>query len=316
MLVLTALVAPWGVQRAHAATTVERDIAYSGGSTGTHQTFDVWYTNSSSLRPAVILIHGGGWVGGDKAAMENSPVGVIPQLLGAGYVVINMNYRLAAVPASGPGETPAAYRDQPADTEAVIQWAKAHSASPYFIDANRIALVGGSAGGQIALLTALRDSGVPQNKVKAVVSWAGPTNMVLFGYEQACIRPGATGPCKTVDTTVGSSHVAYPYPEMVRQWAGGCTVLECRNQVYGPNSPVNHVSSQNPATLMIHGVADEIVPFEQSVELYSKQLALGNTLNTRLQPCAVTLDAKLCAEHFTLVNGVMPTTLQFLGNKL
>lgn len=113
--------------------------------------------------PIAILIHGGGWGSGDKAqdfgALEKP-------LTDAGFTRFSINYRLAPQ-----NRWPACFED----VQAAIHWVREHAAE-YKGDPKRIALIGYSAGGQLAMLAAMRaDEG---SKVQAVVGLAPAAELV------------------------------------------------------------------------------------------------------------------------------------------
>jgi acetyl esterase/lipase len=89
--------------------------------------------------PVVIFVHGGGWASGFRS--EFVPMAV--RLAQRGYAAATISYRL-----SGEAQYPAAIHD----TRAAVRWVREH-AGQYHIDPQRIALAGGSAGGQIASLS-------------------------------------------------------------------------------------------------------------------------------------------------------------------
>src|SRR5919201_2813081 len=91
--------------------------------------------------PTMIYIHGGGWTGGTK---ESRSVAILPYL-DMGMNVVNVEYRLARV-----AQAPAAVEDCRCALRWVIQNAK-----QYGIDVNRLAVAGESAGGHLALTTAM-----------------------------------------------------------------------------------------------------------------------------------------------------------------
>ncbi|WP_235922896.1 alpha/beta hydrolase [Rugamonas aquatica] len=88
--------------------------------------------------PVVVLVHGGGWRAGFRA--EFAPMAV--RLAQRGYAAVTVSYRL-----SGEAPYPAAIHD----VRAAVRWVRGH-AGQYRLDPRRIALAGGSAGGQIASL--------------------------------------------------------------------------------------------------------------------------------------------------------------------
>lgn len=84
------------------------------------------------------MIHGGGWRSGDRSH-NNTLAG---QLAAKGFVAIPVDYRLS---------TEALYPAAVQDVKAAIRWVRAHAAA-YHIDPNRMAILGFSAGGQLAAL--------------------------------------------------------------------------------------------------------------------------------------------------------------------
>ena len=184
---------------------------------------------SRAVTPGVIVVHGGGWRGGTR--MEFSGLG--RHLAGLGYVVASVDYRLA------PGWPFPAARD---DVAAAIAAFKAH-ALEIGLDTNRLALVGRSAGAQLALLAAYT---LHDPAVKGVVSFYGPTDLA-YGYEHPADP-------KVFDST--SALVAY---------LGG-RLLD-RPVAYRMASPIEYVGRATPPTLLIHGTPDELVEVEQSRRL-------------------------------------------------
>lgn len=101
---------------------------------------DVFYPPSSRKKsPAVVLVHGGGWRSGDKSM--NTPLA--QQLALRGYVAMSVEYQL-----SQEAKYPAAVYN----LKAAIRWLRANT-KKYNIDETNIAIIGGSAGGQLAALT-------------------------------------------------------------------------------------------------------------------------------------------------------------------
>ena len=96
--------------------------------------------SSDATRTAVILLHGGGWRGGNKEMMEVFG----PELARHGFVALAAEYRLL-------GEAP--WPAQIEDVKASIRWVRAN-ADQLGIDPNKIALQGFSAGGHLSLLAA------------------------------------------------------------------------------------------------------------------------------------------------------------------
>src|SRR5271169_142590 len=89
-------------------------------------------------RPGVLVIHGGGWIGGNKESMVDA---FCAPFVEKGWVVANVEYRLAS---SAPA--PAAVND----VLKAARWFQDHAAD-YRVDPKQILVVGASAGGHLAL---------------------------------------------------------------------------------------------------------------------------------------------------------------------
>ncbi len=174
--------------------------------------------------PVVIMIHGGGWTSGDKRELPE----LNEYLASRGHVVASIGYRLA--PRWG---FPAAQDDVVAAIRYVKDLAHTHS-----LDPTRIALIGRSAGGQIALLAAYT-SGDPA--IRGVVSFYGP----------AALRWGYYNPAKL--GVVDSSGILETY-------LGGPP--DTHGSQYDAAEPSRFVNASTLPTLFIQGSRDEHVsPF-------------------------------------------------------
>jgi acetyl esterase/lipase len=114
--------------------------------------------------PAVLLIHGGGWTGGD-GRWQMAPIA--KRLARRGFVVLNVTYRLAPR---------WRYPAPIADLNQAVLWLRAH-AEELGIDSQKIATFGYSAGGHLAALTGLE----PSNHICAIVAGGAPCDLELFG---------------------------------------------------------------------------------------------------------------------------------------
>nr|WP_315251010.1 alpha/beta hydrolase [uncultured Duganella sp.] len=140
-------------------------------------TLDLYRPQGDKL-PVVVFVHGGGW----KAGFRSEFVPMALRLAQHGYAAVTVSYRL-----SGEARYPAAVQD----VQAAVGWVRAHAAG-YGLDAQRIALAGGSAGGQIASL-----AGVTGDGVKAVINIDGlsdfTTELALRHEDDPNKNPSAAG---------------------------------------------------------------------------------------------------------------------------
>ncbi|GAA4161273.1 hypothetical protein GCM10022286_18510 [Gryllotalpicola daejeonensis] len=146
---------------------VTADVPYAG-TPNRQQQLDVCApTATGKPRPAVLLIHGGGWHSGDKSTVEDT----CEWLAQSGFVTFNIDYRL----------WPAArYPAQPDDAVAALRFLRAPATvAHYEIDPTRIGVFGGSAGGQLAASIALRGTGplTSGDRVAALVDLSGPMDL-------------------------------------------------------------------------------------------------------------------------------------------
>ena len=206
--------------------------------------------STGPLSPAVIVIHGGSWSGGEKSDFESYD----RWLAAGGRVVFDVEYRLA----NGAQRFPA----QIMDIKCAIAWVKNHAAQ-YRVDPERLALLGRSAGGQLALLAAYTandptlqpDSCDAQDtSVRAVISFYGPTDLA-WDYT----HPGRPD---VIDT-----------PHVLENYLGGSPASA--PQAYASASPIEHVSAQSPPTLFLHGGHDQLVRPENVERIMPKLTAAG-----------------------------------------
>ena len=138
--------------------------------------------NRSAPKPTLILIHGGGWVDGQK---EKNVLYLLPYL-SMGWAAINVEYRMART-----ARAPAAVED----CRCALRWAFYH-AKEYNLDTSKFVLTGSSAGGHLALISGMlpadnpfdrqcptdnavrwNQAGGPPFKVAAIVNWFGITDV-------------------------------------------------------------------------------------------------------------------------------------------
>jgi acetyl esterase/lipase len=145
-----------------AAAATYTDVEY-GSAGGESLRLDAWVPDGAGPFPAVILVHGGGWTGGDKSGgpRQGFMAPMHEPLQRAGLAWFSINYRLA------PQHPYPACLD---DVLTAIRWVKSHAAA-YRIDPARLALAGESAGGHLVALAAVRAD--TATRVAAVIPFYG-----------------------------------------------------------------------------------------------------------------------------------------------
>ncbi len=183
-----------------------------------------------SPKPAVVVVHGGGWLNGDKTKFHPLAVGLAKR----GYAAAAIEYRLG-----GEAKFPAAIHD----CNAAVRWLRAN-AQQYGIDPQRIAAVGGSAGGHLVGLMAtganvaeLQGDGGNRDQssaLHAAVVMAGPLDLT-------------TGP-------VAEKSRNDPQHSNTNKWLGK-TVDEAP-ELYKLASATTHISKDTPPILFMTGEFD------------------------------------------------------------
>ena len=196
--------------------------------------------NRNSQTPLVVVVHGGGWVTGDKTELQFLLTGLKQR----GYAVANVNYRLTT-------NNPDNYKMQLDDLDSAIQYCF-RQASYYTFSNQKVYLVGHSAGGHLSL--AMSYSRNTSGKIKAVASLAGPTDLFGLAYYNNVVYG-------TVLTTyLGVSLLP---------------VTPATEQRYKSCSPQYQATATSPATIFFHGGLDPIVNPDQSNFLYARLGTLG-----------------------------------------
>jgi acetyl esterase/lipase len=217
------------------------------------QILDLYAPKKAKNVPLIVWIHGGAFLFGSK---EGFPVEPVPlHLLLEGYAVASINYRLSP---------DAKFPAQLEDCKAAIRWLRAHG-DEFGIDPDRIGVWGASAGGNLAALVGatdgMRDFDVGENlgyssRVQAVCDFYGPTDFLQMDTHRL---------------PDGQVHNAPDSPES--KLVGG-PIQNNPDKVRRVN-PITYVDKNAPPFLIVHGVLDRLVPFNQSELLVTALKAAG-----------------------------------------
>lgn len=196
---------------------------------------------SAEKPPLIVYVHGGAWRAGSRADVP------IAGLLEHGFAIASVDYRLS---------TQDRFPAQIHDIKAAIRFLRANAVQ-LRLNANRIAIIGSSAGGHLAALTGLTNQhadleGVvgghldQSSRVDVIVSFYGASNLQSILGQSTEFGLGVRIPALKLllgdlpDNTPALARLA---------------------------SPVAHLDAKDPPLLMIHGDADPQMPVEQSQEL-------------------------------------------------
>ena len=218
---------------------VSRNIPFAAPE-GVRLTLDIYRPVSAGRYPSVIQVYGGAW---QRGAPADDPTFAM-YLAAHGFVVFAIDYRHAPQ-----WRWPA----QIDDVRAALRWVREHG-DEYGADVSRLALLGRSAGAELALVAAYEFSAV--STIRAVVSYYGP-----------------------VDLTDGYRNPPRPDPLDVRSieatFLGGTP--DEMPDVYREASPITYVSGRLPPSLLIYGGRDHVVSPRFGAMLNDRLHAAGAT---------------------------------------
>jgi len=217
-----------------------RDVEYARVG-DTPLKLDLYVPANVKTPPLVVWVHGGAWKGGSK----NNP-SVLP-LTQHGYALASVDYRLS---------TAAQFPAQIHDIKAAIRYLRA-TGKQHGIPTERIAITGGSAGGQLAALVGVT------NGVKELEGSVGEHLSQSSDVQAIAVFYGASNL-----TTILNQSTPYGFKmrsEALDLLLGGQP--EAKHELARLASPVFHVDSRDPPLLWFHGDQDPQMPITQAHEM-------------------------------------------------
>lgn len=188
-------------------------------------------------RPAVLFIHGGGWIEGDRSQLRG--YGIL--LARLGFVCMCNSYRL-----SNESIWPA----QIQDVNCAIRYLRAN-ATDLGLDPNRIGVSGNSAGGHLSLMAAATN-------YDQIFEGEGGSNEVSSEIKAVCaIYP---------PTTIRQLEMLNPLENAFLMLMG----KEAKKEDFDKASPLNYVTEDYPPCMLIHGSTDSVVRLKDSTKFYEK----------------------------------------------
>lgn len=222
------------------------DVPYS--LTGSENVMDVYFPQIYDSAKVILYIHGGGWTSGDKGEF---PKTLIEELVGKRkYILVSMNYRLVK---DGKNRFPA----QMEDVTSAIKFLTG-AAKKFHFNANEFALMGGSAGGHMAMLYAY---GYDVNKqIKTVVDLWGPTDLT-----DKSVRTPNSDADRISTNLLGDS--------------------DAQAKISFEASPYYRVTKESAVpTVFFHGGADPLVDVSQAEKMYKKIVSLNVPAHLQIYP--------------------------------
>jgi acetyl esterase/lipase len=241
---MAAMIAATEARAQDAKIKVENDIVYAQNG-GQELKLDIARPEAGDGPfPAVLVIHGGAWRGGNKG--QSRPV--MEVFARKGFVAVSPQYRFC------PKET---FPAQVIDVKAAVRWVRDH-AKDYKVDADHIGAMGFSAGGHLSLMLGVTDAKdglegdvsdkATSSRVQAVVNYFGPTDMLASD-----IPP-----------------VSQP---LLRDFLGGSPFEKFEEARKA--SPLTFLTKDDPPILTFQGTKDPLVPHTQALKLSDAQTKIG-----------------------------------------
>lgn len=223
--------------------------------------------------PVIVWLHGGALIFGSRTRLNPT---VLARYVDAGYTVVAVDYRFAP-------ETRLARIIE--DIQDAIRWIRDEGPVRFSIDPRQLAVMGESAGGYLALMSGFRMVAPP----RALVIFYGYGDITgdWYGKPSAFYNQQPAVSRETAEAAVGSRIIA-DTPDHART----AFYLHCRQQgiwarevsghdpatepeYFDAYCPVRNVTADYPPTILLHGDADDDVPYEQSVLMQQALVAAG-----------------------------------------
>lgn len=228
---------PLVMKRKGVKRTKDVEFARAGGK---HLKLDVYEPRAAAApgekRRAIVQIHGGGWVMGDK---REQGIPLLTHLAANGWVGFNVNYRLSPA---------ATWPDHLVDCKRAVAWVREH-ADEWGIDPDFIAVTGGSAGGHLTALVALTSD----------------DKSLQPGFEEADTSVQAAVPFYGVYDFTDRNHVQVPgFTSIFLEPYVMKSFLDDEPEAWAAASPLDRIHGDAPPMLIVHGDKDTLAPLEDA----------------------------------------------------
>lgn len=253
LIVLLLLAAPLAAQ----SYSIVPNLEYANVA-GTSMQLDLRIPDGPGPFPVIVYLHSGAWITGDRTG------GPAIRQATRGYAVASIDYPLAPQ---------FIWPTQIEACKAAVRWVRANAAR-FHLDPSRVGAFGTSAGGHLAAMLGTSggeasleglELGNAQfsSRVRAVVDFYGPTDLLLINDQKLPCYPGL------------DANASYMPPSLLI----GCPIQQCKEKTETAN-PIQYVTADDPPFLIMQGTADCLTPYQQSVMLDDalKTAAVDSTL--------------------------------------
>ena len=214
--------------------------AVTDKASGTRLSLDVYAAPQAGRRPTVIVIYGGAWIFGELLQTE----ALDRAIAASGYTVIAIDYRHAPQ---------FRFPTQVGDVLGALTYVR-QNAEELGVDLNRVAILGRSAGGELALIAGYHPGPI---RFRAVIGYYSPTNLTR-GWNEVPV-PDPAGVRRILSAYLGAGPTLIP-------------------GAYRAASPSSYVGPNLPPTLLIGGNRDELVKIDFQRAFTAQLRAAGNTV--------------------------------------
>jgi acetyl esterase/lipase len=226
---------------------------------------DVYRRNGTEKRPAVVWIHGGALIMGNRNGIEKNVVELCRE---RNYVLISIDYRLAPEV-----KLPAIIED----LKDAFRWIHTEGPAKLHLDPAKIVASGGSAGGYLTMMTGIC---VEPRPTALVAYWGygdvdGPWYVEPSEFYRKSPLVAKDDAYRAVGGAVQTSGdgrqrgAFYLYCRQNGLWTREITGFDPKleREKLDPYCPVRNVTPQYPPILMVHGTADTDVPYQESADM-------------------------------------------------
>lgn len=251
IFLLIVLIINAGCDKSNGNQSEEEELPMENIAYGSHvrQVMDISlpsFADEKNEVPVILCIHGGSWSGGDKKDFDYMKANI--SNYNCAYVTLN--YRLV--------QDGAIYKDMIEDIRLAVNYLK-NNGKKYHLKTDKLAIIGSSAGGHLGLLYAYAMNS--PIKVACLSSQVGPTDFMDPGQIALNGNEMFTLMNLFLNTNITPADVTQDGFEFPASWYDA--------------SPIHHVNSNSPPTVLAYGMKDELVSYTNATKLNDTLQAHG-----------------------------------------